>query len=599
MRKTSLTISILLLAIISSFSQIDSLIRELEKPDAEEGIIFEIQDVFNKIYYQNPPQSLTFAKTIDSLAHEKGFKSMLGKTGLMLGISYNINELYDEAVRSFLSSINHSAANKKAVDEAQGYNGLAVVWQVRKDTETSAFYFEKALEIYEEVNDTLWTGIIKLNLGGLYMEDELLEKADTFLVDAIIAMDKMKQPIYAGYGKLNLGSLRVKQKKYDEAIPILEEALQVVPQQVNPLIHAVGNTALGEAYFRLNRIPKSKTFLDRGLEQSKQIKNYEQLEVVTGLLSEYYEKLGRTSEAFNFYKKSTSLRDSFISQEQDQRLVDALKKYEAEKKEQEILLLSAENEYKDLRIERDRRNLIFALLGLGAFAGIASIILINRNRIKKLNAQLEQQKTTISQSLAEKELLLKEIHHRVKNNLQVISSLLSLQSSYVKSDSAVQALNLGRDRVKSMALIHQNLYQEGNLTGVKPKPYFDKLCKSLIASYSMKQDQFELDLKVEDLNIEVDTMISLGLIANELISNSLKHAFRDSQKGKLTVELYKKEEKIYLTVADNGKGIDPEMLNGSSDSFGFKMIHAFKDKLDANLVVESKDGTHVEMTFDA
>jgi len=372
------------LTLSQSFSQADSLLAVLESDLSTPESIDEIQAYFNKSYYQDPPASLKLAKSTDSLGQLKNYDSKFHLTNLMLGIAYNINESYDQAIDYFLEAVDYAQTLAEPKTEAQAYNGLAVVWQVRNDTETSALYFEKALEIYKSINDTLWVGLINLNLGGLYMEDELLDKADQYLEDAIVAMDEMNQPVYAGYGKLNLGSLRVKQKRYKEAIPYLETALEVVPFQVNPLIHAVGNSALGEAHLRQQNYTKSKGFMDLALSQSRQVKNYEQLEVVTDLLAEYYEEKGLYKSALAFFKESASLKDSFISKEEDERLINALKKYEAEKQEQEIMLLSAENEFKTLRSERDRRNLIFALLGVGLLSVIAGLVFINRNRIKKL-----------------------------------------------------------------------------------------------------------------------------------------------------------------------------------------------------------------------
>lgn len=597
MRGLTICLFMLLFVAKVSFAQGDSLLLELKKENAASSIIDEMQVYFNATYYQDPAKSLELALATDSLSQIHKFDSKYGVTNLLLGIAYNVNELYDKAIEAFLKSVDYSERLLTPKTQAQAFNGLAVVCQVRNDTETSALYFEKALEIYKSLNDTLWTGLINLNLGGLYMEDELLDKADHYLVDAIIAMDGMNQPLYAGYGKLNLGSLRVKQKRYEEAIPSLTEALAVVPYQVNPLIHAVGNSALGEAFLRKKEWKSSKKYLDLALEQSNQIKNFEQLEVVTGLLAEYHETNGNEKEALTYFKRSASLKDSFISKEEDERLIDALKKYEAEKKEQEIMLLSAENEFKDLRNERDRRSLIFALFSILGLGLILSIIVINRNKIKTLNKVLAEQKSLIEKNLSEKELLLKEIHHRVKNNLQVISSLLSLQSNYVKDPSALQALNLGKNRVKSMSLIHQNLYQEGNLTGVKLKPYFEKLCNNLFDSYSVNPDQVKLILQIENLDLEIDQVIPLGLIANELISNALKHAFNIQKSGELLVSLKQEHNGLHFKVEDNGIGIAPEVLQGKTDSFGYQMINAFKEKLDAELYFRNEGGLKVEMVI--
>lgn len=592
--------NVIFLILISSFNlsaQIDSLFLELEKPTANSELVDEINDIFSKIYYQNPTATLTYAKNLDSLVDIQGFTTKKDLSQLCLGIAYIVNEEYDEATFYLLRADSISEVNGNIKVQAQAYNNLAVAWQVRKDEKSTALYFEKALSLYKELKDTLWIGIINLNLGGLYMEDNLLEKADPYLVDAIQLMERLNQPIYTGYGKLNLGSLRVKQGQYKSAIPFLNDALELVPQKVNPLIHAVGNTALGEAYLKTDEIKKAKEYLDEGYSISTRIKQFEQLEAITILLAEYYEKTGDLGQAIAFLKENSSLRDSFISKEEDERLVDALKKYESEKKEQKIEILSQQNELKDLRIQKNRRNLLLALLSLMGSLVIIGTVIISRNRIKKLNIALEEQKNMVSKNLKEKELLLKEIHHRVKNNLQIISSLLNLQSDYVTNESAAAALNVGKNRVKSMALIHQNLYQEGNLMGVDLKSYFEKLCLSLFNSYNIEQDKIKLDLQVADINLDIDHVIPLGLIANELISNALKYAFNGEKHGLVTVVLAEKDKGISLLVRDNGKGFDTSDIEHQTNSFGYQMIYAFKEKLEADLILESKNGFSAELIF--
>ncbi len=202
----------------------------------------------------------------------------------------------------------------------------------------------------------------------------------------------------------------------------------------------------------------------------------------------------------------------------------------------------------------------------------------------------------ISKSLQEKDTLLREIHHRVKNNLQVISSLLGLQARYVQDDSALDALKTGQDRVKSMALIHQKLYREDNLKGIEVKDYFEKLCESLFQSYSIPSKRIKLDLQVADLNLDVDTVIPLGLIINELVSNSLKHAFPNEEEGNLTIQLSETpDQKLKLHVSDDGMGLGAEMEKKLNQSFGFRLIRSFQNQLDAEIEVDGSQGTSVTL----
>jgi two-component sensor histidine kinase len=189
---------------------------------------------------------------------------------------------------------------------------------------------------------------------------------------------------------------------------------------------------------------------------------------------------------------------------------------------------------------------------------------------------------------------LKEIHHRVKNNLQVISSLLNLQSKNISDEKALQALNEGKNRVRSMALIHQNLYRDDNLMGVDVQQYIEKLIESLFTSYNIQINKIALQTNIDKIELDVDTVIPLGLILNELISNALKYAFENTEKGILQIDLQLVDKKLLLRVKDNGKGLDKEKLV-TSQSMGYKLIQSFLQKLQATMNIEVDNGTCIEL----
>ncbi|NND07212.1 MAG: hypothetical protein HKN87_12605 [Saprospiraceae bacterium] len=146
-----------------------------------------------------------------------------------------------------------------------------------------------------------------------------------------------------------------------------------------------------------------------------------------------------------------------------------------------------------------------------------------------------------------------------------------------------------------MVLIHQNLYQEDNLTGVDLKDYFIKLIRGLFDSYNIRKSQIDLDIEIEDINLDVDTVIPLGLIANELISNSLKYAFQEQNKqGLIRVALKEVDDHLALTVQDNGVGIDPEQMNTLGTSFGYRLIYVLIEQLNAKIEVDSS-GTSIQV----
>ncbi|MDN7023884.1 PAS domain S-box protein [Methanoculleus sp. FWC-SCC1] len=225
---------------------------------------------------------------------------------------------------------------------------------------------------------------------------------------------------------------------------------------------------------------------------------------------------------------------------------------------------------------------------LVALEGIARDI----SELKRYSEQLER-------SLREKEILLKEVHHRVKNNMQVISSLMSLQAYATGDDEIVDALRESEMRVKSMALVHETLYQSADFARIYAAEYVRMLVGELVASYTLSAD-IDLQVDVEDLSLELDAAIPCGLIINELVSNALKHAFRGRKKGTLEVGMHRiVDGRIVLSVRDDGVGLpeDLDPLAPRSESLGLELVTILSRQLGGTLTCERKAGTSFEIAF--
>lgn len=203
----------------------------------------------------------------------------------------------------------------------------------------------------------------------------------------------------------------------------------------------------------------------------------------------------------------------------------------------------------------------------------------------------------ISQSLKEKEVLLKEVHHRVKNNMQVISSILNLQSSYVKDVYALNLLKECQNRIKSMAFIHESLYQAKNFESVNFTEYLTTLSKNLVHSYTLNQKKIKLILSLDQLFLSIDTSIPCGLIINEIISNSLKYAFTDNRDGIIFVNLKKINNLVRIEVGDNGVGIDPNFDIKETQTLGLQLVDSLIEQINGTLVLNRTNGTKFIIEF--
>ena len=278
--------------------------------------------------------------------------------------------------------------------------------------------------------------------------------------------------------------------------------------------------------------------------------------------------------ALDYKQKAYSLRDSIASIESDAKMSELLTQYETKKKEETIANQESKISQQKL-IQTLGFGLVALLLGLLIFSFISYR---NRSKSHKLLASKN----------AEIELLLKEVHHRVKNNLEVVSSLLSLQSAQIDDKTTKEAMLEGQNRVNSIGIVHQKLYQGTNLGAIEMKDYFLNLSESIFDSLGAEK-KVNLNLAMKQLNLDIDTAVPLGLIINELLTNTIKYAFPERNKGTITIKLEKQNNNIlHLEVADDGIG-KSGTIHGTG--FGSQLITLLTRQLNGIMKEENQNGT--------
>ncbi|MEG3224214.1 MAG: hypothetical protein BME94_01490 [Methanobacteriales archaeon Met13] len=242
-------------------------------------------------------------------------------------------------------------------------------------------------------------------------------------------------------------------------------------------------------------------------------------------------------------------------------------------------------------------SVIYILLGVAPLYNsqgeIDGVVSTSVDITAKINAEKQ-----IKASLNEKEVLLKEIHHRVKNNLQIISSLMSLQSAYVRDPNTLKMFQETKNRVLAMSLIHEKMYQSPDMTRISLGGYIQNLANQLINFYEVNVDDVELEVNVDEIFLTLDNLIPLGLIVNELVSNCLKHAFPDGRKGKVSIQLWSQNEKNVLTVADNGVGLPTDFDISKTDSLGLRIVQTLTLQLSGKLDIKKSPGAKFIVTFE-
>lgn len=313
---------------------------------------------------------------------------------------------------------------------------------------------------------------------------------------------------------------------------------------------------------------------------------------------------GNLMSAIAHYKLYKSLSDSIFNADKANQINSLQIQFETEQKDKNIRLLTQKNNLQAETIHKDKTIKLFT-------AGAAALLLLllglgyNRYRLKqKSNAQLQakqdeinQQYETLKKLLSEKEWLLREIHHRVKNNLQILISLLNTQSAYIDNQDAMDAIQNSQHRMHAMSLIHQKLYQSDSLATIDMKWYIRELVSYMRECFNIDKN-IRLIIEADDLALDVAQAVPLGLILNEAVTNAIKYAFVDGRFGTINIMLQLEENgDCVLKIADNGVGLPENFDEDNLNSLGMNLMKGLSEQLEGLFTMVNNKGLHINITF--
>jgi two-component sensor histidine kinase len=509
--------------------------------------------------------------------------SLLSELHFKIGDMYRKKRMFDKAIEAFNISKNYALEQGDLLDVAKTNVSIGVIFK-------NLGKYEEAIKIYTEAKEAFlkaekWdpAATCILNTANLISRQGNHDGAIKMYEEAISIGEKLEENTdLMSYIYNNMSNAYSQKEDYKNALKYSLMNYPLMKKIGNPVNIATVSLGLGQNYTKLGDRKNGLKYYNEGLELAIDKGLIREQNRLSEALVYFHMEDGNKkalNEAFKLYK---STRDSLQARTIDRNIIEINTKYDTERKENEIAMLNKENEINALKLSNSRKQMYSLLAALLLFGFLLY-------RFYKLNGKLNK-------ALEAKNILLQEIHHRVKNNLQVISSLLGLQSRYVKDEGVLDAIKAGRGRVQSMSLLHQNLYREENLKGVKMKDYFSNLAQNLFDTYNIDEENISFSSDVDDLELDIDTVVPLGLITNELITNSLKHAFTNGEKGIIHLSLKEAKGILTLSVSDNGKGLEGGILPIKNKSLGTKLIQSFAEKLDAEINVKSKDGTEVSLT---
>ncbi len=387
----------------------------------------------------------------------------------------------------------------------------------------------------------------------------------------------------------NIGKCYSKLGQFEVAIPYLESGITAIAENSKGKFSSeiVENTLeIANCYLQLGNYEKAVEYLSSDLSSNKT----DHMLRRNRLLSSYYDKTGDFKNSVLYLKRNMRIRDSLDTNESElrrQQLATVMGRDIANKDAMlEESKKDLEKQRQEMSAQDEKINLVFISL-VFTLLGFAGLVYAYLKSIKNQRL-IAEQKHIIENSLIEKDSLLKEIHHRVKNNLQMVSSLLSLQTKNTRSKAAIQALEEGKSRVKAMALIHQKLYQNDDLSVIEMQGYIESLINSVQSVYKKGGHSINITIDAEGVELDIDRAIPFGLILNELVSNSFKYAFpHDEENGKIYIHLRKQNgQEGFFEYTDNGIGLPEDTDERALSSMGIRLMNRLANQLQTNLNVD-------------
>lgn len=491
---------------------------------------------------------------------------------------YNLRAAnYPEALICAFKSIEIREETDDVFGLAQNFIDVADIYWYYQRFNESIDYGLKAVQLVEKNGPSLQLAAAYKMLSESYLEIQDYDLALDYIDRSIdIKQTLGVSPLELASSINSRGNIYKFMDRYDEALTDYTQVLDVCESAGHQIGMRASMANLGHVHLIKKEYAKAIPYKLRALEIQEKTGQIQQVAENLLHLSEAYAGLEDYNTAYSYRVKLDSVKSVEHGQALDELSNEMGVKYETEKKEEAIVSLS----------NRVRLQTISLILG----ALLLMIMFIAALVFRKLNRKLKFRNN-------EKEILLKEIHHRVKNNLQILSSLLSLQSDHLVDVNARDAITEGKNRVESMSMIHQRLYNKRDITSVNLKEYVSELARYLEDAFSGSGKEIRIQEEINYAKMDVDYAIPLGLIINELVTNSVKYAFSGLDKGIISLRLWPEDNKLNLQVSDNGQGVVSLSANEISTSFGSMLISTLSRKLKGEISIDLQSGYSTTIKF--
>ena len=511
---------------------------------------------------------------------------------------------FDQAIKYYLEGLQVAEAYKSPEMIATLANNLAEAYSdAGRSISVTLPYYEKALKEETIMGNWQYVGMIYSNIAKEQMLAGNKTEAEKAAKLSLENIHKKNDRAYV-YGTVasDLGEVYSGLGNYDEAEKLLKEGFKILDSIGTKDNKLIPLSALAKLYIKKSENDKAENAAKQLLQLATAYKTKLFLRDANQVLYEVARKNNRPADALRFFEQYKNWNDSVFNDNKEKSIANVESRLKLQQKDLEIKYETEKKAKENLALKQSNlglQNRSVAILIITVILLVLGIVMVASNRtMGRKNAELEKQKRIIQQQSEEKDTLIREINHRVKNNLQIISSLLNLQANSLTDEKAMEALRDSHKRVKAISLIHQKLYGFEDIASIPLEEYINALFADLKMVYAATHVQMVCTTQPVGIRLDMESAVPVGLILNEAITNALKYAFPDMVAGKLLINFTSGPGDYYtLTIRDNGKGLPEGFDPDKSGSLGFRIIKELTRQLRGKFTYTTDKGTVFSLNF--
>ena len=539
----------------------------------------------------------------------------------ILGDYYKVLGLYNSNKGSLDRSLQHNLEALRLYEavgdhrmQAIIYNNIGVLYLKTQEDVKAIANFKKSLKINRQINQLKMICVNLMNLSAANLELDNIDESINYLEEALIYADMLKSDLMKATIYNNLAVSFYEKKDTELQLYYNNLAIELFKKIEDFNRYVMAMISLADFHTREWNLKESRQILSDALETCREIQDARGLRLIYQRMVKLDSLEGDFKSSLANYIQYNRITDSVENIINENKLRELQTKYEVLEKEKEIESLNTENTTHELRITRQKyQNYVLVgglsialLMGGGTLYQVKikerlnKELSIKNNEVEQKNQALIERGKQLQVALDERKVLIKEIHHRVKNNLQLVLSILSLQADQVDDPKVNLFLERSNARITSMILVHQILYSTDNLNRVNFNEYLNRLVDAIYQSFGFEGKQVTYHINSDDHYFTMDFTVSLGVVINELVFNAFKHAFPGNKPGHLFLNvLMENENSLKIEIGDDGIGV-PEGIfeKDSASTYGLKIVDLLVRQLKGKMKINSNNGTTVAIYFE-